>query len=96
MSTTTSMREYGPILGVAILHKGVCYRLPAPNRHHHVILEIARINGKGIGGRDDQGFYSAKSSFMSREFALEVALACDQVLDPASIRSGQLFSEDLW
>lgn len=90
------LADFGPILGVAIVYDDVCYRLPAPNRHHNVIRAIAKANGVGIAGPDEQGFYSANTSFMTREFALEVALACNQVASPDNIRAGQLFSEDLW
>lgn len=84
------------ILGVAIEYDGVVHTLPAPNRHHHVIREIAKMNGVGIRGPDRQGFYTATDKFLTRPQALAVALACGQVANPKNIRSGELFSEDLW
>ena len=91
-----SLQDFGPILGVAIEYDGVAYRLPAPNRHHDVIRAIWEKTGKGIAGPDIQGFYSSTQTFMTRELALEVALACNQVANPENIMADKLFSEDLW
>lgn len=88
------------ITHVAIIFKGVTYSLPSPNRHHHIIRHICETTdadhvdssqeGDGQGFLDDQGRY------MTRRQALMHALKCNQVKDPAKIRAGRLFSEDLW
>ncbi len=82
-----------PILGVAILYKGIVYKLPAPNRHHHVIRMIG-----GIDGPDKQGFYSEDVDFMSRTFAMQVAIQTGQLKDrkPGQYSGDELFSEDMW
>lgn len=85
------MSESRRITHVAIFHAGKVHSLPAPNRHHHVIRAIG-----GIPGPDIQGFLDNEGNFLTRSEALKVALAANQVLDPAGVRAGELFSEDLW
>lgn len=95
----SDLKEYGPILGVAIRYDEIVYRLPSPNRHHHVIRAIRDANGIGVAGPDEQGFYSKKATFMTREFAMEVAVACGQLKRKPGAENYQgpeLFSEDLW
>lgn len=84
------------IVSVAIKYKNEIYVQPRPCRHHHVIREIAKINGVGIDGSDIQGFMTSTARFVNRKEALKIALAANQVLDPSNIRANQLFSEDLW
>lgn len=84
------------IKGVAIMYEGVLHQLPRPNRHHHVIRAIAKLNGVGIDGEDVQGFVTNTGRFVDRKEGLAIALAAGQVLDPNNIRAKQLFSEDLW
>jgi hypothetical protein len=84
------------IESVAIVYEGETHVLPRPNRHHHVIREIAKKNGVGINGDDIQGFMTNTGRFVNRVEGLKIALAANQVLDPANIRAGRLFSEDLW
>lgn len=94
-----SFKEYGPILGVAVVYAGVCYRLPAPNRHHNVLQEIVNLKGSRLIEPNEEGFYSACSTFLTRGFAMEVALACDQVnrrVGAQYYQGPELFSEDLW
>lgn len=84
------------IASVAIKYEGEIYVQPRPCRHHHVIREVAKINGVGISGSEIQGFITNAGRFVNRKEALQIALAANQVLDPANIRANQLFSEDLW
>jgi hypothetical protein len=84
------------ITNVAIKFEGVTYSLPRPNRHHHIIRLIAdEIPGAHIT-QEWQGFTDDTGKFLGRREALEIALKLGQVKDPASIRCGTLFSEDLW
>ena len=92
MSKTTTEK----IVSVAIKYKGEIYVQPRPCRHHHVIRAIAEKNGVGVNGSDVQGFLSTTGRFVNRVEGLKIALAASQVLDPANIRAGRLFSEDLW
>lgn len=84
------------IASVAIRYEGRTYSLPPPSRHHHIIRMIAEENGVGVHGDEEQGFLDSDGAFLNRKQALDVALAAGQVLDPANIRAGRLFSEDLW
>ncbi|MBV6304882.1 hypothetical protein KVP10_08280 [Candidimonas humi] len=79
------------ITHVAILHNDKAHALPAPHRHHDIIRSMG-----GIHGPDTQGFLDDQGNFLTREEALQVALDAGQVKDPANIRAGRLFSEDLW
>jgi hypothetical protein len=83
---------------VAIRFEGVVYSLPAPNRHHHVIRDIAeRLGIAYVDARDeDQGFLDQSGRFLNRTDALVSALAFGQVKDPAKIIGGRLYSEDVW
>ena len=94
MTITLSIPE--TIESVAIVYEGETHVLPRPNRHHNVIRAIAEKNGVGINGSDIQGFMTNTGRFVKRVEALHIALAANQVLDPANVRAGRLFSEDLW
>ncbi len=84
------------ITHVAIRFRGITYALPAPNRHHHVIREIVERTGADCVDNCEQGFLDADGNFLNRRQALARALLHGQVLNPADIRAGRLFSEDLW
>lgn len=87
-----------PITHVAIRFRGVTYSLPAPNRHHDVIRLIVQQTGvshvDSHGG--DQGFLDADGYYLGRAAALARASLVRQLKDPAQVRLGLLFSEDLW
>ena len=76
------------ITHVAIQYEGKTYK---PNRHHHVIRMIG-----GIQGPDIQGFLDSNGKFLTREEAVIVALESGQISSDHVIRSGELFSEDIW
>jgi hypothetical protein len=83
------------IVAVAIIHRGVVYSLPRPNRHHHVIRLIAERTGADrVDG--EQGFLDDLGNFLNRETALLHALACGQVPPPKARSNRRLYSEDLW
>lgn len=86
------------ITHVAIRYKDVIYKLPCPNRHHHVIALIVKLTGtKYIDpDDDDQGFIDEQGNYLTRQQALVSALCNNQVLNKNNIRAEQLFSEDLW
>lgn len=82
------------ITHVAVLFGGIMYSLPAPNRHHHVLHVIYKENNKTWP--NVQGFLDNKGKFLVRRYALRVALVASQVIDINNVRSGRLYSEDLW
>jgi hypothetical protein len=86
------------ILGVTIIYNHKVYKLPCPNRHHNVIHMIAKENGVGIKGTDEQGFYSVRYDFISREAAMQIATVNGQLKarKPGQYAGDELFSEDLW
>ena len=87
-----------PITHVAVRFRGVTYSLPAPNRHHHVIMHIARVTGAETidSHGEDQGFLDASGRYLTRKQALVIARACDQILPNAEIAEYGFFSEDVW
>jgi hypothetical protein len=85
------------ICGVAISHQEKIWTLPAPNRHSDVIVLIINELGRGVSSRSTQGFYDNHGVFLNRVDALAVAISANQLICRIEdIRSGQLFSEDLW
>lgn len=84
------------ITHVAILYQGKVYSLPAPNRHHDVIRKIVDETGVESVGYNEQGFLDDTGRWLRRKPALFVALEAEQVRDPANVRGGQLYSEDVW
>jgi hypothetical protein len=87
-----------PITHVAIRFGGKVWPLPAPNRHHDVIRLIVEQTGASTvdSHGDDQGFLDANGRYLNRRQALVSAEVNGQLKDPANIRCGQLFSEDVW
>jgi hypothetical protein len=81
---------------VAIRFQEVVYSLPPPNRHHDVIREIVAQTGVDTVDHDEQGFLDESGRFLNRRQALASASLNNQIKDPANIRMGLLFSEDLW
>ena len=85
------------ITHVAIRFNGIIYSLPAPNRHHNVILKIVQetgaqtVNAQG----DDQGFLDDTGKFLTRKEALDIALNNGQLRLDRPIYD-KLFSENLW
>lgn len=84
------------ITHVAIRFRNEIYSLPPPNRHHHIIWEIAKILNIESVDLEEQGFLDETGKFYNRQDALAHALICNQVKNIALIRAGRLFSEDLW
>ena len=95
------------ITHVAILVDGKVYRLPSPNRHHHVIKRMIELKidpKKGI-----QGFTDEQGKFYTREEAWDYAIENKQTFytyNPANTSEryinknpsehGTLFLEDVW
>lgn len=86
------------ITRVAIRFQGKIYSLPSPYRHHHIIPLIAEKTGVEFVDvdYDDEGFLDESGKYYNREQALAHALLNNQVKDPSKVRSGMLFSEDVW
>jgi hypothetical protein len=82
---------------VAIRFRGKVYSLPAPSRHHHVIIEILKQNSNVCTVDDnEQGFLDESGHFLNRKQALVSAQLNDQIKPGAVIRCEMLFSEDVW
>ncbi len=81
------------IIAVAIRTEQDTYELPRPNRHHHVIYELAK-RGHAIPITGEQGFIDDQRGFVTREEAAQIALNQGQVTKLHAPPS--LFSEDLW
>lgn len=87
------------ITHVAIIYKCKIYSLPAPNRHHNVIREIAKENGVGIKSYDIQGFINDQGDFLTRRQGMQYARSCGQLNrkdETGSYQGDELYSEDLW
>lgn len=80
------------ITHVAIVIQGVTHSLPKPNRHHHIIHQIASESGGSVSGK--QGFLDDQGNFLDRIEALRHAIACGQITQGKW--GGQLYSEDVW
>lgn len=87
--------EVETILRAAIWHKGLVYHVPAPGRHHHVILLMAE-KGLGPEAQRHQGFYTSAGRFVDRREGLKIAEAADQIIRRTGAADDQLYSEDLW
>lgn len=62
-------------------------------RHHDIFM---RFGPEVISKKpSDQGFYTSKGRFVSREEGMRIAKECGQVTDE-QIHSNELFSEDLY
>ena len=87
-----------PITHVAIRFEDITYSLPAPKRHHDVIMKIVTERGvRYVDSRDeDQGFLDASGRYLTRKQALMSALLHKQVKDESKIRLNMLFSEYIW
>lgn len=85
------------ITHVAIRFQGQVYSLPAPNRHHDVIMHIVESLGVSYvdAPQDDQGFLDEDERFLNRKQALVSAKIHNQLIRKTS-PNYLLFSEDLW
>lgn len=84
------------ITHVAVIHDGITYSLPAPNRHHDVMRLICTQTGRPAGD-NEQGFLTHEGRFIGRRFALWFAQQCGQFKrGPEGYQGEELFSEDLW
>lgn len=87
------------ITHVAVQYNGLTYSLPAPDRHHHMLRLIYKVSGPLTlvnGNTSVQGFLDNDGNFLDRKEALILATSAKQIKCESSIRSNQLFSEDLW
>jgi hypothetical protein len=84
-----------PIVGVAVIHKDVVYKLPRPKRHHDVVYLINLETGDTVKSSSEQGFYDAEGVFLNRYEAKVRAVETNQLL-PGHSDSPKLYSEDVW
>jgi hypothetical protein len=82
------------IVGVAVLYNGQIFSLPAPNRHHNVLMTTS-----GFNRPYEEGFILDDGTYIDRIGAMQLAKDNGQL----NRRSGEnfyqgpeLFSEDLW
>ncbi len=85
------------ITHVAMFWEGKLYSLPKPNRHHHIIHQVATETGRSIG-RSWQGFLDDTGKFIGRKEACKLAERAGQlnVVRPKTSPRDVLFSEDVW
>lgn len=82
------------IKAAAILQDGVIYSVPAPGRHHHVMMNMLSM-GIYADHTHIQGFVDDRGLFLNRADALMVATAYGQLIRKTA-PDYELFSEDLW
>lgn len=82
----------------AIWHRGVCYSVPAPGRHHDVIMMMHEKYGLGPEAQRHQGFRTSAERFVDRKLGWQIAEKAGQLLDraPTDHKGGTLYSEDVW
>lgn len=78
----------------AIWHRGICYSVPQPGRHHDVIRMMSETHGLGVEAQRHQGFRTSCERFVDRKEGARIAIAAGQV--PALRWPPDLYSEDLW
>lgn len=86
------------IVAAAIWHKGRCYTVDPPGRHHNVMARMREKYGLGIEAHRHQGFSTNAERFVDRKKAWKIAEAAGQLLPraPTDGRGGELYSEDVW
>ncbi len=82
----------------AIWHRGIVYTVPAPGRHHNVMLMMAEKYRLGPEAQRHQGFSTSLGRYVDRKQAWRIAQEADQLLEraPTDGRGGTLYSEDVW
>lgn len=78
----------------AVIHNGVTFSLPAPYRHHHVLVVIYKEHGEST--YNEQGFLDNEGKFLTREEAFVIAKAAGQIKDITATCGDRLYSEDIW
>jgi len=82
------------IIGVAIKYGDLIIALPKPNRHSDLIrYMIHELQVSEIPKHVNEGFYTAKGTFLRRERAARIAHMTGQCKKP---KGSKLTSEDLW
>ena len=82
------------ITHVAVKYKGTVYSLPPPNRHHHILRQIAPIEGA-----HSEGFLVDNETYVNRKTAYKIAKENGQlnrIVSPNHYNGTELYSEDLW
>ena len=87
-------RLYSFILGVSISLNNQVYKLPSPNRHHHLIKQIREEGIQIPIPQTSQGFYTESKEFLTRDEARKLVIYTGQCKAPQ--HAHQLVSEDLW
>lgn len=98
MGSKKFMDKRPKITHVAIRFEGMIYSLPAPNRHHDVIMHLSNtLNVSYIDVfEDDKGFLDASGQYLTRKQAYYWAKDNNQILNLKKAMPGHLTSEDLW
>ena len=85
------------IVSAAIIWKDMIFSMPAPHRHHHILLKMRNEMGLPIESVSwkGQGFLTSEGNFVNRKEAELIAFAAGQ-MKYSKIIGGILTSEDLW
>jgi len=81
--------RHGKIIAAAIYQDGVIYSVPAPGRHHDVMVAL-----RSLDRPYEQGFLTSTGLFVRRKLAALIAKEAGQITEPKW--GDQLYSEDLW
>ncbi len=81
------------IVAAACQIDGLTFSMPAPARHHDVLLRMSQL---GVSGSETQGFLDHRGVFVGRRAAMIVANNWGQVSPEEFDPDGELFSEHRW
>lgn len=91
-SLVEAKSESERIVAAALLVDGKVWSLPAPARHHHLILHYCAETGEQRIPRHDQGFVTSTDRFVRRAPAALLAFRAGQIAELKNL----LYSEDVW
>ena len=83
------------ITHVAIMQDNKVWKLPSPNRHHHIIKMIYKKTGAVMKPDAIQGFLTTHNMFLDRKQAKQYAINHNQIKKGMG-KHDDLYSEDLW
>lgn len=92
------MSEKERIERAALWHRGIVHSVPAPGRHHDVIMKMLTKYGLGPEAQQHQGFVTSDGRYVDRKEGWRIAAAAGQLLPraPTDGQGGTLYSEDVW
>lgn len=84
------------ITNVAVVVNDICFYLPRPYRHHHVLWAIHAKYPEWSKGYNHQGFLDNVKNYLNRTEAFVVAEKSGQLLPDVKVIPGVLYSENVW